>query len=257
MSDELTYHEGQVVIGPIHNIAAPPDVGLLTVKAVHYPGAQQLIVWLPQSGYFGYGALKLFGSNEALIENTSIRDRLNGSVQILFDTLAWPPGAYRLEIAHEAGWRHVAAFEKLRAGVAPPAPEPPPEPLRDPAPQIYRDGFGHIMPDLDLELRAQAQQKLAQTFSATLGPRLDYEGNFRAGTITYMDGERRIRFWHEMAGAPYKFFIDIPSAAQWEAATGVPLAERDAIVRFVAETVQREQASSWSFEIRDTDILFR
>ena len=30
-----------------------------------------------------------------------------------------------------------------------------------------------------------------------------------------------------------------------------------AILRFLAETVQREQASSWSYEIRETDILFR
>lgn len=249
--------EGVVTIGPIANIAAPPDVGLLTLKTAHYPGAQQLILWLPQSGYSGYRDVQLMGADGAVIESAAVRDRLNGSVQILWDTLAWPPGRYRIEIGHEAGWRHVAELEKLEAGVAAPAPPAPaPEPAQD-APRIYRDGFGQIMPNVDLDIRAQAQEKMAQVFAEKFGPRLEYEGNFRGGTIIYIDGARRIRFWHEMAGAPYKFFIDIPSAEQWEAATQTPLAERDAIVRFVAETVQREQASSWTFEIRDTDILFR
>lgn len=249
--------EGQVVVGLIANHGAPAEVGALMLKAVHYPGAQQLILWLPQSGYFGYGALSVTGPADA-VESTSVRSRLNGSVQILFDTLPWPPGRYRIEIGHEAGWRHVAELEKLEAGVAPPAPEPPPPPpAAEPAPIVYHDGAGNILPNVDLELRAEARRNIVDMFDARFGPRLEYEGNFRAGTIIYIDAARRIRFWHEMAGGKYKFYINIPTEAGWEAETGAPLAERDAIVRFVADTVQREQASSWSFEIKDNEILFR
>lgn len=49
----------------------------------------------------------------------------------------------------------------------------------------------------------------------------------------------------------------MPPAKYWEAQTGTPLSERDEIVRFVAEQVQREQASDWTFEIRENEIAFR
>jgi hypothetical protein len=119
--------------------------------------------------------------------------------------------------------------------------------------RIYRDGAGNIIPNVDVELRKQASEAIARRF----GRRLEYEGNFRAGIIVYVDSVRRIRFQHEMAGGDYKFIIDVPSVAHWEAATGAPLSERDEILRFVAEQVQREQASTWTFEIRDTEIAFR
>jgi len=49
------------------------------LRFVHYPGAQQLILWLPQSGYHGYGDVTVT-HNGALIEKATLRDRLNGSV---------------------------------------------------------------------------------------------------------------------------------------------------------------------------------
>lgn len=250
--DEAPAFDGLVVVGRIQNMNAPAEIGVLTVKAVHYPGSQQLILWLPQPGYQGYGDMRLVGPDGEIIETATVQSRLNGSVQILWDTLPWRPGAYRIEITHNDGWRHVLELEKLAEGVLPPASTP--EPIPTPSePRVYRDGFGNVIPDVDLELRQQVSETIARRF----GRRLEYEGNFRAGVIVYVDGTRRIRFSHEMAGAPYKFAIDIPSVASWEAATGAPVSEREEIVQFVAEQVQREQASSWTFEIRDTEIVFR
>lgn len=254
-TDETDAFEGFILVGRIHNIAAPAGIGLLTVKHVHYPGSQQLIVWLPQSGYDRYADFVLTDAGERVIEHTPVRSRLNGSVQFLTDTLPWRPGLYRIEISHEDGWRHVVDLEKLAEGMAAPAPEPPPRPPAEPSsePRIYRDGAGNIIPNLDVELRKQAIEDLSRRF----GRRLEYEGSYRAGVVIYVDGARRIRFSHEMAAAPYKFMIDVPPAAAWEAATGAPLSERDDIIRFLAEQVQREQASTWTFEIRETEILFR
>jgi len=213
------------------------------------------VLWLPQSGYQGYGELRLIGPGGDAIEVATVRSRLNGSVQILWDTLPWPPGAYRVEITHEDGWRHVVELEKLAEGAPAPLPEISPNLEADPpaGPRVYRDGFGNVIPDADLELRKQA----IETVAARFGRRIEYEGNFRAGVIIYIEGTRRIRFRHEMSGAPYKFSIDVPAASTWEAATGAPLSERDEILLFVAQQVQREQASSWDFEIRETEILFR
>ena len=251
MSDAPAEHEGHIVIGDIRTLGAPEGVGLLTLRFVHYPGAQQLILWLPQSGYHGYGDLTVT-CNGAVIEQASVRDRLNGSVQILFDTLAWAPGDYRITVTHADGWRHEAALQKLEAGIAPPQPEPPPAPPPSDTPIVYRDGFGKVIPDVDLEIRARAQAALAHTF----GRRVEYEGNVRAGRVIYIDPMHRIVFENELCGGALHATVYIPTAAHWEDATGAPLAMRDAIVAFVAESVQRDQASTWKYRITATSIDF-
>ena len=119
-------------------------------------------------------------------------------------------------------------------------------------PIVYRDGFGNIVPDLDLEMREGVRRKLVSTF----GRRLEYEGNFRAGTIIYIDGDTRIRFYHEMCGGEMKFSIDVPVVAHWQDATGTPLSQRDDIIAFVAQRVKQEQASSWRYEITANSIDF-
>ena len=110
MSEEPPTHEGHVVIGDIRTLDAPPEIGVLTLRFVHYPGAQQLILWLPQSGYHGYGDVTVT-HNGAVIERAPVRSRLNGSVQILWDTLPWAPGSYLIVITHDDGWRHEAALQ--------------------------------------------------------------------------------------------------------------------------------------------------
>jgi len=249
MSDPA--YKGHIVVGDIRTLDAPPAIGVPTLRFVHYPGAQQLILWLPQSGYHGYGDVTVT-HNGALIEKATVRDRLNGSVQILWDTLVWPPGDYRIVITHTDGWHHEAVLQKLEAGIAPPQPEPPPAPPPSDAPIIYRDGFGNVPPDIDLEIRAQAQVKLAHTF----GRRLEHEGPRRGGTVIYIDPIHRIVFENELCGGALHATIYIPAIAHWEDATGAPLSLRDEIVAFVAERVRQEQASTWRYRITPTSIDF-
>jgi len=122
------------------------------------------------------------------------------------------------------------------------------EPSRGPI--VYRDGFGNVIPDTDLELRGQAQRDIARMFER----RLEYEGNFRAGTIIFIEGDARIRFAHEMTGGAMAFTIEVPSPEHWEGFTKTPLARRDEIVAFVAERVRIEKANSWRYEITDESI---
>lgn len=251
MSEDQPTFEGQVVIGDIRTLDAPEGVGLLTLKFVHYPGSQQLILWLPQSGYHGYGELSVTRGDDVL-ERGPVRDRLNGSVQILFDTLSWPPGDYAIVITHDEGWRHEAALRKLPAGIALPASEPLPLSPTPSEPIVYRDGFGNVIPEVDLEIRGRAQVEVERKF----GRRVEYEGTSRAGSVIYIDPVHRIVFSNEMCGGDVKVAIDIPPADTWEAATGAPLSMRDEIVTFVAERVQREQASTWRYRITDTSIEF-
>jgi hypothetical protein len=264
-SDAAGRHEGPIRIDPALNVGAPAAIGLVSARFVRYPGCQQLVLWLPQSGLHGYRELCVIGPDGAERERTSLRSRLNGSVQILFDTLAWPPGPYRIEVDHDDGWRHELTLLKREPGVEepePPAPAAPAAPAGASAeapgaaaerpPIVYRDGFGRIVPDVDLQLRQAVFARMARQFSR----HLEYDGNYRAGTITYVDGPVRIAFPHEMGGGGCKFVIDLPSAAAWEAATGTALSERDQIVRFVADRVQRDQASRWRYEIDERTIAF-
>lgn len=245
-------HEGQIVIGDIRTVNGAAGAAVPTVKYVHYPGAQQLILWLPQSGYHGYAELTLTRGDD-LIERAAVRSRLNGSVQILWNTLPWPPGDYAIHITHDEGWRHEVRLRKLEEGEVPLSPTPPPPPPEDDRPPIvYRDGLGNVIPNADLDMRGDAIRDLTRKFSR----RLTYEGTYRAGSVIYTDGVYRIAFYNEMCGGGIHAAIDIPAAEQWEAATGAPLSLRDEIVEFVAQRVQQEQASSWKYRITDRAIEF-
>lgn len=243
--------EGEIVLGPPVNTGAPESLSPLTAKFVHYPGSQQLILWLPQDGYSGYSVLRVHGPGGRLIEDTALTSRLNGRVQILIDTYPWPPGSYQIEITHKEGWRHELALEKLEEGIAPP---PPASPVIEESsgPIVYRDSAGNILPDLDLELREREFARLAARF----GRRLEFEGNARAGTILYIEGDIRLRFYHEMCTYPVHFSIDIPPPEKWQAATGRPLAERGDIINFLAAETRRLQASRWSYVIHADRIDF-
>lgn len=243
--------EGEMVLGEPVNVGAPEGTGTLTARFVRYDGCQQLTLWLPQDGYTGYRRLRIRDASGAAIEDSELTSRLNGRVQIVTDTFGWPPGHYAVEITNADGWSHELRLEKLEAGIAPPQPEPTlPEPRETPI--VYRDGFGNILPDLDLAMRAKELARLTARFSR----RLEFEGNFRAGTIFYIEGDIRLPFYHEMCGGGVHFSIDLPTEAKWEAETGRPLADRRDIVEFVAAETQRRRARSWNYVILDDRIDF-
>jgi len=248
----MTGHDGQIVLGTPANRAAPAGMPVLTAKFVHYPGSQQLILWLPQDGWSGYRTFRIRGPRGERLEDTDVTARLNGQVQILVDTYPWPPGDYLVEVTHAEGWSHELSLTKLEAGVTPPSPEPPPIAKSDGQPIVYRDGAGNVLPNLDLEMRARALDRLAARFSR----RLEFEGNFRAGIIWYIEGDIRLKFYHEMCGGGVHFSIDVPPPDKWESETGRPLAERADIVEFVAAETRRRQARTWNYVIRDNRIDF-
>jgi hypothetical protein len=87
-------------------------------------------------------------------------------------------------------------------------------------------------------------------------PHLLYEGNFRAGTIHYHDGDLQLQFYHEMGGGDCFFYILIPSSDQWEAQTQTPIERREEIIHFLAKRVKMEKASGKRYEIQDSSIVF-
>src|SRR5690242_3123613 len=105
MTTEPATHEGVIAIGDVRNVDGPAGPKPPSVKFVHYTGAQQLILWLPKPAHEGYVELSVAcGAKD--VERGPVSGRMNGSVQILFATLEWPAGDYRIAITHKDGWRH-------------------------------------------------------------------------------------------------------------------------------------------------------
>lgn len=259
----MKQHFGIIELGIIENVGEnATEIEQIKARFVHYPDCQQLTIWLPQYGWQGYGKIRLIDlKNQKIMDERLVTDRLNGGVQILWDTLPMEPSDYIIEIEHPKGGKHVLHFTKFKfkkvkvaKAVLPKATARKPKKddfTVEPAP-VYRDGFGNIMPNEDEIIREKAWKNINAMFTR----HLEYDGNFRGGTITYFEGDLRITFSHEMYGGKYHFGIDIPSESQWEAQTNTPLNRRQEIIEFVAQMVQREQASSWKYEIRDTDIAY-
>ncbi len=254
----MEQHFGTITFGTIENTGEKGDtVPVVTTKFVHYPDCQQLIIWLPQYGR-DYGLLRLMDNRTGqVVFEYPVADKLNGSVQLLWDTLDVAPGEYVVEIDHPAGWRHRIFLKKYSENEEVPVEKtaiqtPPKTESPSSEPIIYRDGLGNEILNEDLVLREKALRDITNK----LARRIEYEGNFRAGEVVYIDNERRIRFYHEMGGGDCMFYIDIPTAQEWEARTGTPLESRREILEFVAQTVHAQQASSTRYEIGERDIAF-
>lgn len=275
--EALKTYEGIIEITKIENTGENADqIGTLKARFVRYSGCQQLSVWLPEYGGHGYGKLRIINLKTGkLIEEQAVGDKINGSVLMTWDTLTWSPNAFRIDIEHPKGGVHSLYFNKLKEGkIVPkdkivempttssehpslaasllPKKEPKNKEITDSMWTIYRDGFGNIIPNEDRMMRDNAFKDLTDKFTR----RIEFEGTFRSGYVTYIEGDIQIRFMHEMYGGKYKFGIEIPSESQWEAQTKTPLSRRQDIIEFLAQAVHREQASSWKYDIRDTDIAY-
>ena len=260
---------GEIVLGEIKNISPviesrdavnANNFSPLTessIRFVHYPDCQQLIIWLPRPGVEYKGLRLIDNKSDKVQEIWQVADKLNGSIQLLWDTLPVKPGNYTLELEGINGGRHLVSFTKYREGEKPVIQQTF-EPInisnedRPTNPIIYKDSRGRIIPDEDLALREELNKEIPGKFFR----HLEYEGNFRAGTIIYVDGNTRIRFSHEMGGGNCMFYIDIPTEQSWEHETNTTRGKRKDILEFVATKVQEEQASHCNYEIKDNSIVF-
>ena len=223
-------------------------------KFVHYPDCQQLILWLPDH-HRHYQNIRIqdLDTNETIYSH-DIADVINGSIQILIDSLFIHPGEFELSIKKNDGLHHIINFKKYPEGQFPPEPEREVELALDldSPPIVYRDGFGNILPNEDLLLR---ERIIEHTFNK-ITRRLEYVSYGRDGEVIYIEGEKRIKFLMEMGAYDCVFYINIPSNQDWEISTKFPLVEREDIITFVAEQTQRDQASSCEYKISEREIAY-
>lgn len=249
----------------------------MVARFVRYPGCQQLQLWLPQPDHHGLRRVQVRRTDGLTVDDTWLHQRLSGSVQLLFDTLAWPPGAYRLTVDEAPGQPAVvvalhkaeaqsaagANIDAARAATAESraptstqvAEAPATAPTHPDAVRVYRDGLGRVIPDEAQQLRDTAWALLQRRFSRQV--RVHNQG--RGGTVTYeerLPQLRRIRFDHEIAAGPWHWVVSVPTPARWQAETGFALDERDEVLRHVAETLQRTQGPSWAWTLTEDAIAF-
>lgn len=110
MSETTSYY-GIIEVGVIENIGESTDqIGLLTAKVVHYPDCQQLIFWLPEYGGNGYRTYCVKDKySQNILEQDRVQEKLNGSIQLLFDSLPWPVGDLVIEILRSASNMKITA----------------------------------------------------------------------------------------------------------------------------------------------------
>ena len=234
------------------------------IKFVHYPDCQQMIIWLPE--YFSnYNyLLSRKKRTEEIIFEKKVTEVINGSIQIIIDSLFILPGAYELIITNISGDKHIIEFIKRDEDyILPIAPGENQSAsslqkllneieAEEHEPIIYRDGTGKILPNEDLELKAKILNDIVGKFTR----RIEYEGNLRAGSIIYIEGDKRVKFDTEMGGGNCLFFVFIPASEQWEKATKLPISERVNILEFIAISANRDQASSCYYEITEDYITY-
>ena len=71
----------------------------------------------------------------------------------------------------------------------------------------------------------------------------------RSGSVSYQEGDHRITGWWEFAGGDAVAIVNMGSASEWTHGHPWAVERRAAILRFVADEVVRQKASSCKAEI--------
>ena len=212
------------------------DGTVASARVAQYPDCIQLQLWLPElHAPQDWQRLQLRDAHGTLWLDEAMADLLQAGHRLLLDAATWPAGALSLEASHRSGVQ--VRVQLLRSA----------SPAMLPQPSLRAD------PAEDLHLRDEHLERLARRFAW----RLSYDNQGRSGRVLFHDLERHLAFAWEMTGDEAEpLVITVPSAAAWEGCTGWPLGQREEILRFVADTAQREQARSWRAELRDEAIVF-
>lgn len=220
------------------------------VSVVHYPGAQQLVFHMPKYAWDA-GRFRLLEEVSGRVEvDCAVKEILNGSTQILVDTLPLRPGFYTIEADWPDGWTHQLKFIKFMVGY------PKDEIYQHPPGNVtivqndkeYRtyDSNGVEIEGME-QVREKAMKKIADSFTR----KLEYLEQGRAGLITYCEGDLRISFDWEFGGGNCVVIIFVPKPEHWEAQTNTPLDRRQEILQFVADRAIRDKAPSCHSHISD------
>jgi hypothetical protein len=84
--------------------------------------------------------------------------------------------------------------------------------------------------------------------------KISYTSQGRGGDVLVEWGGNTLKLWWEFGGGDTVAFIDIPRAADWEARTGISLAEREQVLNIIGKSAVRDQSPSGHYAITDAHI---
>lgn len=229
----MTYN-GKVQILEIVNEGGDNTLAVPKCSIVHYPDAQQLMLWLSDN-VFHYTTCSLTNSHNTVILNTPVQQLTTGTILFLLDTLPLQPETYTLTIKHTSGLSHCIHFMKKdnEAEIATPEPTKPMSFLE----KLYHDN-------------QQSKHNPKPQEAIVL-----FKNHGRSGTFTYCEPGITIDFISEL-GFGCLFYILIPTRQDWEKETGIPVNRRDEIIEYVAQEAQRTQGSNLVYAIEPATIYF-
>lgn len=229
----MTYN-GKVQILEIVNEGCDNTLAVPKCITVHYPDAQQLILWLSDT-VFQYTTCSLTNSHNTVIINTPVQQFTTGTILFLFDTLPLEPETYTLTIKHTSGLSHHIHFVKKdsEAEIATPEPTKPMSYLE----KLYHDNLQH-------------KQNPKPQHASVL-----FKNHGRSATFTYCEPGLTIDFISEL-GFGCLFYILIPTRQDWEKETGTPINRRHQIIEYLAQEAQRTQRTNLVYTIEESAIYF-
>ena len=132
--------------------------------------------------------------------------------------------------------------------------------LKDVAAQLLEKGMGVVDVTALLDLPGKTVEEIAetlriQTIIGSLTMRITYEDQGRGGYINVHFGETTNRWWWEFGGGTTLAIIDIPTAANWEAETKIPVERRTHLLELIAQQVIRDKAEGYRYRIDDNAIV--
>jgi len=132
--------------------------------------------------------------------------------------------------------------------------------LKGVAAQLLEKGMGISDVAALLELPEKAVTEIAetlriQTIIGSMTMRISYEDQGRGGYINIHWGETMNRWWWEFGGGTALAIVDIPTAANWEAETKIPVERRTHLLELIAQQVIRDKAEGYRYRIDDHAIV--
>lgn len=131
-----------------------------SIRVIRYDDCQQLVICL--SKYFShFDVISITAENNALLYHKKISEVINGSVQILIDSLFIPPGPFTICITRVSGNAYRIKAHRLSNN---PAQSPTAEKNNNETShssfKTYRDGAGNIIPNEGEIIRLEAAKKM-------------------------------------------------------------------------------------------------
>lgn len=212
------------------------------LKIVHYSDVQQIVLWLPERGTLYENILIIKTSNGQILLESTILDILNGSVQIIVDSLEFPPGEFTISIFRDNQKVYELFFNKV-------------EEKKVIKPNQNLGLTSHM---IDNTIREEVIESSIEALDSSeldaknkrdefykdlqdkLISKIQFFSTGRDGYIVFSEEGKSCRFELEMNTGPAKYYLYIPSSARWEATTGFPLHQRDRILEHVIFMFRRD-----------------